>query len=416
MSEEKIKQKNWKLGTNCFFAKYGSLNQLYFSIIDWYQNDPSVIKSKSPNEACLVILPAIPNACHYHKSQAHSELNDHLSSRDPDRDLAIPRKYVTQWFHQIPSWRDHNNNGANHIVIDFYDNDDRGPWDSSGRIYNTTSKALEWSDIYPHATMDAGNAMIIGSNLDRRYYRPDFDIPIPLIHIPFQNDDPRIGKTIHLTPYENSCSDGIPPFVSATKRREDVILSNSLINKRHLICFVGTVYQTSCCPIRNIFLKISEQIQNSSFLYLPKIHSYNYTEYYEMLSQCVYGLVLSGKGYHSFRLLELLSLGVIPFIVRNPHYVLPFEGHWRWERFSLVYQEEDFTAQNWTILSKMISFKESDPKAHQQMIIELQNEGKKFYRKYLEDKKDLWKTIVKEIHRRVDAEMARRRDQICGVS
>jgi hypothetical protein len=408
-----LKYKTWKLGTKCYFTRYGSLNQLYYEIMDWQSSDlrnSNFVLTTSPEDACLIIFPAIPNACSYQKDRY-----DHLESADPSRDYSIARKHVSQWFRQFPSWKYHGD-GANHIIIDFYDNDDRGPWDSSGRIYNTTTHQLEWSQIYPYSTIDVGNAMVIGSNLDRRFYRPDFDIPIPLIHLPLQVDDHRRHDPNHLTLYENSGAPGFPPYVSPRVRLEDVILSNSLTKKKHLICFLGTIYQTTCCRIRNTFWKISQKINNSSVLYIPDVHSlspsspFNYTVYYDTLSQCVYGLVLSGKGYHSYRLVELLSLGVIPFVVRNPNYVLPFEDQWQWGKFSLVYQENEFADDNWRIITEMAKERDENVDLFQTKIADLQSSGMKVYSRFLDDKRSLWKYILKNIQQRVQNEMWRRKE------
>ena len=78
-------------------------------------------------------------------------------------------------------------------------------------------------------------------------------------------------------------------------------------------------------------------------------------EYSTALGNCRYGLVVRGKGYHTYRLPEVLAAGAVPVIL-NDHHALPFEDTWDWSQFAVLLSEREFLADNGAMLLQTLMY------------------------------------------------------------
>eukprot|EP01041_Mallomonas_annulata_P002456 gene2456-4769_t len=363
----------WGLGYHCYFPRYGALNMMNHEIIDWFKfYGHKAIITTNPEDACLFILPAIPNGCF-----APPHLKKSLNKQYKFSDADIQRKLVAKWLRRLPYWNLHGYDGSNHVLLDFYDMNDEGPWINAGRVWSSETKSIIWDRIFPFASLDTGNSIIIGSSLDRRSFRRGFDISTFLLHT-----YPRINMKKNKKKYINQFTIDIELGVNT-----DTIAREQWKNRSALVCFFGKVY-TNCCNIRQEIQKLAIKIHNSSILLTDDIGAIAGSSYASKLTHCKFGLVPRGKGYHSFRLLEVMAAGAIP-VIFNDFGVLPFEDIWDWTNLGLVYTEQDVT--------RAITEIETMNHKNLNFIEEIHKNGVEIYNTFLESRLELWDLIVKTL-------------------
>lgn len=258
---------------------------LNHEIIDWAAKPPpSVIIETDPAKACLVIIPAVPNACAIHP---WSVVN---STSNRGSEIHAPRKMVAAWLRKLSHWHS-GIDGANHLLLDYYDID-IGPANRIGKKLGSNNTLL-WDVDYPHASLDAGNAMVLGSSLFKHTIRKGFDVPIVLSQVSPDPDMP-----VHMRTFVSA---GSPPLAVREKGSAE---------RTKLVCFYGSVYQ-QCCEVRRVMANVALALHNKSIFDFDKSISSIGHDYSQRLSGCEFGLVLRGTGYHSFRLLEVLGNNII---------------------------------------------------------------------------------------------------------
>jgi hypothetical protein len=360
----------WKLGMNCAFSRFGSLNFLNHDINDWAKNMSTQLElgyaiTTNAEEACMIIVPAIPNHCvrKLYERQAPSSAAD------------VQRKIVAAWLRKLPYWNVLGPDGSNHIVLDYFDRDEDVR--HIGVQYNYMNDTFHWDKPFYYATLDTGNAIVASSSIDERYYRRNFDIPIFLLHT-----YPHIvaNTTIVRTTAETS--------VNAFQD------SKSWDLRPHLVCFFGTAY-AHCCNERKYIQKLALAIRNASILFVNKaMHNMRFgfpKDSIETLSLCKFGLVLQGKGFHSYRLLETLYAGAIPLIFTD-YWLIPHVDTLPWKNISIMFKRKRILNFINTILN--IS-SDSIGDYHDSIKTVLKNT-------FVNTKQNMWRQIYSEITNNLD--------------
>mmetsp|Transcript_28273 Transcript_28273/g.28561 ORF Transcript_28273/g.28561 Transcript_28273/m.28561 type:complete len:474 (+) Transcript_28273:37-1458(+) len=389
----------WSLGYDCYFAPYGSLNQFNHEIVNWAKDKNSNIITSSAEEACLFVIPAIPNGCWAPKRLLQKSLWKEIPIPPAD----IKRKMVAKWLRRLPYWNISGEDGANHILLDFYDMNELGPWLSMGRVWNPKHQHIMWDIPFPYASLDTGKAIVLGSSLDRRSFRYGYDLSIFLTHsymIPELNlhlPPSRLEETNHSITEKNGQKDQMKPSFKLKKKKTqelttiesgmntDRVARMNWKNRSSLACFFGKIYSKDC-NVRKQLQQAALSINDSKVLYISDDLSVVGTTYASQLTDCMFGLVPRGKGYHSFRLMEVLSAGAIPVVI-NDFGVLPFEEVWDWTHLAVMFSESDMSRIMPEL--KRLSSDYND-------MIRLHHSVVNIFEKYLEFKNDTW-TFIMEI-------------------
>jgi len=176
----------------------------------------------------------------------------------------------------------------------------------------------------------------------------------------------------------NSHTIPIPLVCSAIPK--DLIKPQS---KKYKASFVGSITH----PIRQ---KLCDQFINKSGYCIkykswnPNIAINNLYDFIHITQQSYYGFCPRGYGLNSFRLYEVLQLGVVPIIISNDFY-LPWSDEIDWNSFSvLINENEIYNIEN--ILNKI------DNKKYNELVFS----GKKLYHKYF-TLQSTYDNIIKKI-------------------
>jgi len=383
---QRIVKSSGERGAKCYTAPYGSLNMLNYQIFDWFHElsgtrPDKIIKTLDPQDACLLILPAIPNGCYVNKK---NYMNITWAGK-PVPAADIKRQMVSKWLRGLPGWNNGNFDGSNHALIDFYDIGDEGPWRSAGRVLSDAGNII-WNQSFPYASFDSGNAIVIGSSLDRRSIRRGFDLPIPLIHSYNPSGLSSSPHSFHLSQGEGA----------------DYDARHRLANRTSLACFYGKVYH-NCCFIRRQLVELAKMINNTKILDAPSgAPKPSGVTYAKRLTKCIFCIVVRGKGYHSFRLLEVMAAGCIPVIL-NDLGVLPFEDEWNWRDFSVIFSELE--------VNRIIPTLE-ELRANKRVLENMQATSAWVYDTFFQSRQVLWRYMVSTISTRIDEQILR--TNICG--
>ena len=365
----------WSLNTRCYFAPFGSLNMLNHEIINWSKEDGAGFLTEDPAKACILIVPAIPNGC----AASRDRIRESVWAGEPVPAADVKRQLVAKWLRRLPHWKSLGDDGNNHLILDYYDIGDEGPWRSSGR-YISSDGTIEWNRSFPFASMDTGHAIVAGSSLDRRSIRLGFDISIFLSH------------SYPVIPSSNNSSNKSSGMMNiAVGQNEDRIARNHpSSNRPHMACFFGKVYG-HCCNIRKDIKDLAAKVSDSKILAVDDIEKHVGMSYATKLSQCIFGIVPRGKGYHSFRLLEVMAAGAIP-VIFNDFGALPFEDIWDWNQFSVIFSEKEL----WRMIPELNRIKDDSLKLSQ-----MQQNVISLYETHLNTKQKLWTLLFNSLKERI---------------
>ncbi|KAJ7567736.1 hypothetical protein O6H91_01G004500 [Diphasiastrum complanatum] len=239
-----------------------------------YQFPSSIWHTSDPEKACLLF--------YFSDSQANT-------------DAWIKPKLSNL----LPYW----NNGLNHVIISFAD---------------------RWSDTNP-PSQSIGMASILATNLRTTTYRPHFHISIPL---------PRLNLDVpselgSLKPFERKY------FLTfkGTRylSREGTFRSSAAFRSMHN--GVDVIVATTCKHETNDKLLRWQPWRGSKCDEDQAIFdSYHFVE----LLNTTFGLTPAGRSPASYRMLEVLSVGVIPVLIADD-YVMPFNTLIKWEHCLLQF-------------------------------------------------------------------------------
>ncbi|KAJ7570987.1 hypothetical protein O6H91_01G143700 [Diphasiastrum complanatum] len=203
----------------------------------------------------------------------------------------------------LPYW----NNGLNHVIISFAD---------------------RWSDTNP-PSQSIGMASILATNLRTTTYRPHFDISIPL---------PRLNLDVpselgSLKPFERKY------FLTfkGTRylSREGNFRSSATFRNMHN--GVDVIVATTCKHETNDKLLRwqpwrGSKCDNDQVIF----DSYDFLE----LLNSTFGLVPAGRSPASYRMLEVLSVGMIPILIVE-NYLRPFNSLIQWQHCLLQFSTSE---------------------------------------------------------------------------
>lgn len=344
-------------------------------IIEWSAHYPHAINDEhDAPEACLKILPAIPNACGVRKF---------LNSTSRGNDIHATRMMVAAWLRELKFWnRSSVGDGSNHVLLDYYDIDDSEANRLGKRLLNNDT--LVWNETYNYASMDAGNAIILGSSLLRKTIRKGFDLPIVLS---------QISPHPSMSTYKKTFVEG--GLTGPNIRHHPVG------DRPKLSCFYGSVYGT-CCEIRRIMRAAAMKVHNHSVLDFGQSDRTKGKEiigkqYGARLGKCQFGLVMRGQGYHSFRLEEVLAAGTIPVII-NDDGVLPFQDDWDWDSFSVMVSENETIASGGTNVISLLKEIASD----EDRMLKMQKKAITMFETNMVSKSKLWSHTFDLLRRNVE--------------
>ncbi|KAI5076779.1 hypothetical protein GOP47_0008844 [Adiantum capillus-veneris] len=204
----------------------------------------------------------------------------------------------------LPYW----NNGLNHVLITFAD-----MWKQRGPPQDTI-----------------GNASVMASDIHETTYRPGFDISIPLpgkLHMrELQDVKPNARKYLMtfrgLRYLGRAHEEGVLRSAEAFRAMhngEDVVVVTS--------CRHGTNNL-----VRREAPELGVKCEEDEAKY------WNYT--YKDLMNTTFGLVPAGRQASSYRMIEVLSAGVVPVLVAD-NYVKPFDTLIQWHRCLLQFPSSE---------------------------------------------------------------------------
>ncbi|KAJ7254617.1 hypothetical protein O6H91_Y417100 [Diphasiastrum complanatum] len=203
----------------------------------------------------------------------------------------------------LPHW----NNGLNHVIISFAD---------------------RWSDTNP-PPQSIGMASILATHLHTITYRSHFDISIPLPRLNL--DMPPLLKS--LEPFERKY------FLTfkGTRylSREGNFRSSAKFRSMHN--GVDVIVATTCKHETNDkLLKWQPWLGSNCNEDQAVFDSYDFVE----LLNSTFGLAPAGRSPASYRMLEVLSAGVIPVLIAD-NYVRPFNTLIQWQHCLLQFSTSE---------------------------------------------------------------------------
>jgi len=155
------------------------------------------------------------------------------------------------------------------------------------------------------------------------------------------------------------------------------------LSKKYVASFVGSTTH----PIRQSLCKYYQH--NKNFYILGKNWSPNVTEnnlenFIRITQQSYFALCPRGYGLNSFRLYEVLQLGVVPIIISDDFY-LPWSDEIDWNSFSILINENEINNIE-NIINKI------DNKKYNELV----SNGNKLYYKYF-TLQSIYDNIIKKI-------------------
>jgi len=118
-----------------------------------------------------------------------------------------------------------------------------------------------------------------------------------------------------------------------------------------------------------------------------RFHDYSFVE----LLNTTFGLAPRGYGPTSYRLLELLALGVIPVILQDKT-VLPFSEWLDWSEFSVLVPERSIGAIPFILQS-----------ISREKVVKMQRRGREVYLRHFRDRESLLLTLIATLKARFRA-------------
>lgn len=155
------------------------------------------------------------------------------------------------------------------------------------------------------------------------------------------------------------------------------------LSKKYMASFIGSITH----PIRQSLCKYYQHNKNFYILgknWSPSVSENNLEDFIRITQQSYFAFCPRGYGLNSFRLYEVLQLGVVPIIISNDFY-LPWSDEIDWNSFSvLINENEIYNIEN--ILNKI------DNKKYNELVFS----GKKLYHKYF-TLQSTYDNIIKKI-------------------
>lgn len=292
----------------------------------------------NPQKACVFIIPF--------DTLVRDRLDDNYIERLQEKVQALP----------------HWNQGRNHLFFNLY--------------------AGTWPDYAEDLNFDYGYAVMAKASFSREFYRPGFDISLPL----FKKEQ---------------------TFFKGVEKVDS--LQNLYPSKRkYLITFKGKRYLTGIGSVtRNLLYQIDNEPERGDVIMLTTCKHgkdwekfadarcdkdnarYDSFDYQELMINSTFCLVPRGRRLGSFRFLESLRATCVPVVMADS-WVLPFEEILDWSGASLNFDERDY------IVSPMVLRHVGDKR-----IFELRQQGVFFYHAYFSSLERIVLTSLEIIRERV---------------
>lgn len=239
-----------------------------------------------------------------------------LSIDTIDRDVLSPdfSKNIQSRIEQLEHW----NNGKNHIIFNLY----------SGT----------WPDYTENVDFDIGEAMLAKASMSLHKFRPGFDISFPLVG----RDHPQKGGDrghVYLS------ANNIPPkrhylLGFKGKRYLTGIGSETRNSLYHIHNSEDIVLLTTCRHGKSWQKKAVEL--NDTRCATDNVE-YDRIDYKKLLYNATFSLVPRGRRLGSYRFLEALQAGSVPFLLSNG-WELPFSEVIDWKK-SVIWGDERLLLQ-----------------------------------------------------------------------
>ncbi|MCO5564943.1 hypothetical protein L7F22_018613 [Adiantum nelumboides] len=205
---------------------------------------------------------------------------------------------------QLPYW----NNGMNHVLITFAD-----MWKQRGPPQDTI-----------------GYASVMVSDIHETIYRPGFDISIPLpgkLHM---------RELQEVRPHERKYLMTFRGLRYLGRAHEEGVLRSAEVF-RAMHNGKDVIVVTSCRhPTNNVVRKGAPELGKNCEEDEAEYGKYAYKE----LMNTTFGLVPAGRQPSSYRMIEVLSAGVVPVLVAD-NYVKPFDTLIQWHRCLLQFPSSE---------------------------------------------------------------------------
>ncbi|KAK3087008.1 hypothetical protein FSP39_000266 [Pinctada imbricata] len=241
--------------------------------------------TKNPEEACIFIL-------------SIDTLDRDVLSQNFAKDIQSKIDRLSLW-----------NNGKNHLIFNLY----------SGT----------WPDYSPNLDFDIGEAMLAKSSISVHKFRPGFDISFPLIG----KDHPhKGGERGHLYISMNN----IPPlryYLLAFKGKRYLTgIGSETRNSLYHIHNGEEIVLLTTCRHGKSWQKKARELNDTRCDVDNK--EYDRYDYRKLLTNATFCLVPRGRRLGSFRFLESLQAGCIPFLLSNG-WELPFSEVIDWTKVAV---------------------------------------------------------------------------------
>jgi len=132
---------------------------------------------------------------------------------------------------------------------------------------------------------------------------------------------------------------------------------------------------------------LAHQVDGDCAMDEERFHDYSFVE----LLNTTFGLAPRGYGPTSYRLLELLALGVIPVILQDKT-VLPFSEWLDWSEFSVLVPERSIGAIPFILQS-----------ISREKVVKMQRRGREVYLRHFRDRESLLLTLIATLKARFRA-------------